>query len=57
MPPFSSVTLLLAVSGGADSMCLADLALRCSRNRGRTIGSFRVLDFEDMLNVYQMANK
>ncbi len=26
-------------------------------NRGRTIGSFRVLDFEDMLNVYQMANK
>ena len=27
MPPFSSVTLLLAVSGGADSMCLANLAL------------------------------
>ena len=30
MPPFSSVTLLLAVSGGADSMCLADLALHSS---------------------------
>ena len=27
MPPFSSVTLLLAVSGGTDSMCLANLAL------------------------------
>ncbi|MGN0189888.1 MAG: tRNA lysidine(34) synthetase TilS [Candidatus Cryptobacteroides sp.] len=30
MPPLSSVTLLLAVSGGADSMCLADLALHSS---------------------------
>lgn len=30
VPPFSSVTLLLAVSGGVDSMCLADLALHSS---------------------------
>ena len=43
--------------GVQDEAGLYDLALRCSRNRGRTIGSFRVLDFEDMLNVYQMANK
>ena len=43
--------------GVQDEAGLYDLALRCSRNRGRTIGSFRVLDFEDMRNVYQMANK
>lgn len=43
--------------GVQDEAGLYDLALRCSRNRGRTIGSFRVLDFEDMLKIYQMANK
>ena len=43
--------------GVQDEAGLYDLALRCSRNRGRTIGTFRVLDFEGMLNVYQMANK
>ena len=43
--------------GAQDEAGLNDLTLRCSRNKGRTIGTFRVLDFEDMLKIYQMANK
>ena len=43
--------------GAQDEAGLNDLALRCSRNKGRTIGTFRVLDNDDMLKIYQMANK
>ena len=42
--------------GVQDADGLADLALRCSRNRGRTIGSFRVLDYDDMLQIFEDAN-
>lgn len=43
--------------GAQDEAGLEDLALRCSRDRTRTIGSFRVLDNDDILKIYQMANK
>ena len=32
------------------------LALGCSHNKTRTIGSLKVLDHEDMRNIYNMAN-
>jgi hypothetical protein len=33
-----------------------DLAHRCSFQHTRTIGSFRVLDEEDICQIYQRAN-
>lgn len=36
---------------------LRDLAYRCSYGNTRTIGSFKVLNTEDMYNIYKMANK
>ena len=42
--------------GVQDEEGLNDLALRCSRNRARTIGSFRVLTYEDMLQILKLAN-
>lgn len=35
---------------------LQDLALRCSYQKTRTIGSFRVLGYDDMLEIYRLAN-
>ena len=35
---------------------LQELALRCSYQKTRTIGSFRVLDYDDMLEIYRLAN-
>ena len=42
--------------GAQDEAGLEDLALRCSRDRSRTIGTFRVLNYDDMLKIYQQAN-
>lgn len=36
---------------------IEDLALRCSYGKTRTVGSFRVLGYEDMLAIYQAANR
>lgn len=36
---------------------LNDLALRCSFQKTRSIGTFRKLSYEDILAVYHMANK
>ena len=35
---------------------LQDLALRCSYQKTRTIGCFRVLGYDDMLEIYRLAN-
>ena len=35
---------------------LKDLARRCTFYGARTIGSFRVLGYEDILAIYRMAN-
>ena len=35
---------------------LQELALRCSHQKTRTIGSFRVLGYDDMLEIYRLAN-
>lgn len=35
---------------------LQELALRCSYQKTRTIGSFRVLDYDEMLEIYRLAN-
>ena len=36
---------------------LQELAARCSFQKTRAIGTFRKLDFDDMLKIYHMANK
>ena len=36
---------------------IVDLAMRCSFRKTRTIGSFRVLAYDDILAIYQAANK
>lgn len=35
---------------------LQELALRCSYQKTRTIGSFRVLGYDEMLEIYRLAN-
>ena len=35
---------------------LAELALRCTFFGKRTIGSFRVLGYDDILAIYRLAN-
>ena len=42
--------------GRQDEADLADLASRCSYGRTRTIGTFRVLGYDDILAIYQLAN-
>ena len=42
--------------GRQDEAGLADLASRCSYGRTRTIGTFRVLGYDDILAIYQLAN-
>lgn len=34
---------------------IEDLALNCSYNKSRSIGCFKVLDYQDMYNIYNMA--
>lgn len=36
---------------------LRDLALRCSFQKTRTVGTFRSLGYEDMLEIYRAANR
>ena len=43
--------------GVQDEAGLADLASRCSYGKTRTIGTFRVLDYEKILAVYRRANE
>lgn len=38
-----------------DGLC--DLALRCSFQKTRTVGTFRSLGYEDMLEIYRAANR
>ena len=35
---------------------IEELALRCSFQKSRTVGTFRKLDYEDMLQIYRAAN-
>ncbi|MFI3312400.1 MAG: iron-containing alcohol dehydrogenase [Eubacteriales bacterium] len=42
--------------GKQDEAGIEDLALRCSFQKTRTIGTFKVLDFEDMKAVFSAAN-
>ena len=57
---FRSLGMPISLSGlgcGIQSdQQLAGLADRCSYGNTRTIGTFRVLNREDMLKIYQMAN-
>ena len=43
--------------GVQDEAGLADLASRCSFGKTRTIGTFRVLDYEKILAIYRRANE
>ena len=43
--------------GKQDEAGLADLANRCSYGKTRTIGTFRVLDYESILAIYRRANE
>lgn len=43
--------------GRQDEAGLADLASRCSYGKTRTIGTFRVLDYESILAIYRRANE
>ena len=43
--------------GKQDEAGLADLASRCSYGKTRTIGTFRVLDYESILVIYRRANE
>ena len=43
--------------GRQDEAGLADLASRCSYGKTRTIGTFRVLDYEKILAIYRRANE
>ena len=42
--------------GKQDEENLTDLALRCSYQKTRTIGAFKVLDYDDILAIYRAAN-
>ena len=42
--------------GVQDEAGIEDLALRCSFRKSRTVGTFRKLDYEDMLQIYRAAN-
>lgn len=42
--------------GVQDEAGLCDLAARCSYQQTRTIGSFRVLGYEQMLEIYRLAD-
>ena len=42
--------------GEQDETGIEDLALRCSFQKSRTVGTFRKLDYEDMLQIYRAAN-
>ena len=42
--------------GEQDETGIEDLALRCSFRKSRTVGTFRKLDYEDMLQIYRAAN-
>ena len=42
--------------GVQDEAGLADLAARCSYQKARTIGSFRTLGYDDMIEIYRLAN-
>ena len=43
--------------GAQDEAGLEDLASRCSFGKTRTIGTFRVLDYEKILAIYRRANE
>ena len=43
--------------GKQDEAGLVDLASRCSYGKTRTIGTFRVLDYESILAIYRRANE
>ncbi|MCI6605969.1 MAG: iron-containing alcohol dehydrogenase [Clostridiales bacterium] len=51
------VSLGQARCGVQDEAGLQELAARCSFQKTRAIGTFRKLDFDDMLKIYHMANK
>ena len=43
--------------GVQDAAGIEELALRCSFQKSRTIGTFRKLSYDDMLQIYQAANE
>lgn len=43
--------------GAQDEAGLKDLALRCSYQNTRTVGTFRRLEYDDMLRIYHAANE
>ena len=48
-----------ALPSGYERACgelLAELALRCTFFGKRTIGSFRLLGYDDILAIYRLAN-
>ena len=57
---FTSLDMPVCLSqlgcGVLEEAVLEDLARRCTFYGQRTIGTFRVLDYEDILAIYRMAN-
>ena len=53
-PGLDRMRLLLKELGDPDTEALADL---CSYGKTRTIGSFKVLDHEAILDIYRNANR
>ena len=51
------ISLPQAACGAQSEDGLAELAARCSFQKTRAIGTFRRLDYDDMLAIYHMANK
>ena len=43
--------------GVQDEAGIEDLALRCSYQKTRTVGTFRTLGYDDMLQIYRAANE
>ena len=43
--------------GVQDAAGIDELALRCSFQKSRAIGTFRKLSYDDMLQIYQAANE
>ena len=61
-PTFSSVEHYLSLldekySLGLTEEEIQEMAMKCSENDARTIGGFKVLNRQDMINIYRMANK
>lgn len=50
------ICLLQSCAGVQDAVGLEELAWRCSFQKTRSIGTFKTLGYDDMLEIYRLAN-